>query len=210
MATESKPKTQETLDSWFHKLHAVSRSATEAQKQSSDQSQRGRMVRIEADINAKYDQLDTNNRLSERILTVRKLRDRLSDLKIELEKSILRLSDSKMITENFMVKVSEAQTINVECLTHRDKRRGKEYVSDPVQDELLAEQRLLSEVQGNLQNDIEEAFRQLCIMQDAHTSFHEDIMNKETAIEIDIEQYNMNEKSAQIGFKPYATRKPEW
>ncbi|KAF7261744.1 hypothetical protein EG68_00627 [Paragonimus skrjabini miyazakii] len=68
---------------------------------------------------------------------------------------------------------------------------------------------MLKEIYSDLQGQILQAFETLIRMQEASDAFYTDIADKNEAMHIDIDQYNLNEKSANISFKPFATRKPE-
>ena len=46
-------------------------------------------------------------------------------------------------------------------------------------------------------------------MQEAREEFFGDLQDKTAALEIDITQYNMNEKSPNITYKPNSTRIPK-
>ncbi|KAF8570749.1 hypothetical protein P879_04019 [Paragonimus westermani] len=119
------------------------------------------------------------------------------------------LRDAKRLTEDYLVRLSDAQQMNTEALTHLDHRSQNEYVLDPVEKELKSEQALLKEIYSDLQEQISEAFETLIRMQEASDAFYTDIADKNEAMQIDIDQYNLNEKSANVSFKPFATRKPQ-
>lgn len=73
----------------------------------------------------------------------------------------------------------------------------------------LQEQNLIVECKKLLQSKIDLAFEQLCRMQEAREEFFGDLQDKTAALEIDVTQYNMNEKSPNISYKPNPTRKPK-
>ncbi|KAG5454587.1 Tektin-2 [Clonorchis sinensis] len=209
MATLTKPEEKTDYPSWFTQLHAQSRAATDSRRASSEIRERSRAMRIETDAKTKWDQYDTNNRLVDRIWTLRQWRDELAAQLRRLKERMADLRDTKMLTEDYMVKLADAQQVNTEVLTLMDRRRQGEYILDPVEVELKGEQVLLKEIYDSLQGQILEAFETLIHMQEAADALEKDVADKNEAMRVDIDQYNLTEKSANIGFKPFATRKPE-
>ncbi|VDP94414.1 unnamed protein product [Echinostoma caproni] len=154
------------------------------------------------------DQYDTNNRLADRIWNVRQWRDQLSLQLGRLKERLADLKDAKRVTEDYMVKITDAQQVNTESLTFVDRRKQTEYISDPVETELKEEQTLLKEIQQTLQTQIREAFEKLNQMEEAVGQFCIDIEDKDEAMRIDVDQYNLNERSAYVTYKPFVNRKP--
>ncbi|CAH8569178.1 unnamed protein product [Heterobilharzia americana] len=103
-----------------------------------------------------------------------------------------------------MVKLNDLIGVNTECLTSLDRRCNGEYIDDPVFKELNQERNLLKDdLYNNLQLQINEAFHILIELNDVSQLFYPDITNKNEAIDIDIDVYNMNEKSSSVTFKPF-------
>ncbi|VDQ04863.1 unnamed protein product [Trichobilharzia regenti] len=136
MATATKPDIKGTYPSWFENLHAEGRAAEDSRNLSYDHRQLVRATRIETDIKTKYDQLDTNNRLSDRIWTVRQWRDELINQLNRLKERMTHLRDAKHVTEEFIVKLNDTLGVNTESLTNLDRRRNGENIDDPVFQEL--------------------------------------------------------------------------
>ncbi|KAA0188849.1 Tektin-2 [Fasciolopsis buskii] len=209
MATLTKPEFKRSYPTWFTQIHTESRAATDARNDSASLRDRSRAIRIETDSKTKSDQYDTNNRLADRIWTVRQWRDQLLGQVKRLREKIVDLTEAKRNTENFMVKLADAQQVNTEALTFVDRRKQTEYVSDPVEVRLKEEQKLLKEIQKDLQSQILEAFETLKQLEKAESEFVGSIKDNEEAMRIDIDQYNLNERSAYVTYKPFATRKPD-
>ncbi|THD18357.1 Tektin-2 [Fasciola hepatica] len=209
MATITKPEFKRSYPTWFTQIHTESRAATDARNDSARLRDRSTAIRIETDSKTKSDQYDTNNRFSDRIWTVRRWRDQLMDQVKRLREKMADLSEAKRITENYMVKIADALQVNTEALTFVDRRKQTEYVSDPVEAELKEEQTLLKEIQKDLQSQILEAFEALNQMEKTESEICESIKNKDETVRIDIDQYNLTERSAYVTFKPFATRKPD-
>nr|CAH8863043.1 unnamed protein product [Trichobilharzia regenti] len=209
MATATKPDIKGTYPSWFENLHAEGRAAEDSRNLSYDHRQLVRATRIETDIKTKYDQLDTNNRLSDRIWTVRQWRDELINQLNRLKERMTHLRDAKHVTEEFIVKLNDTLGVNTESLTNLDRRRNGENIDDPVFQELNKERALLIDLKKDLQLQIDDAFHMLNEMSNAAKAFYSDIANKNDAMHIDIDAYNMNEKSSGVGYKPFYDRLPE-
>ncbi|VDQ07996.1 unnamed protein product [Trichobilharzia regenti] len=65
------------------------------------------------------------------------------------------------------------------------------------------------DLKKDLQLQIDDAFHMLNEMSNAAKAFYSDIANKNDAMHIDIDAYNMNEKSSGVGYKPFYDRLPE-
>ena len=71
------------------------------------------------------------------------------------------LGQSKEQTEQALAATAVPLEVSSECLTLRDGRRGLELVTDPVDEQLKKEARLIERVQQDLQQHVDKAFEQL-------------------------------------------------
>ena len=60
-----------------------------------------------------------------------------------------------------------------------------------------------------LQQRIGEGFEQLCLLQEARQQLQADLQDKNIALGIDVEQYNLTDRSPNISFKPDSLRVPK-
>lgn len=60
-----------------------------------------------------------------------------------------------------------------------------------------------------MQQKISDAFEQLCLLQEARQQVQSDLEDKTIAMDIDIDQYNLSDRSAGITFKPDPLRVPK-
>jgi len=60
-----------------------------------------------------------------------------------------------------------------------------------------------------LQAQISDSFEQLCRLQEARQQVLADLQDKNLALDIDVEQYNLTEDSSEISYKPDPTRVPK-
>ncbi|CAH8627065.1 unnamed protein product [Schistosoma rodhaini] len=209
MATVTKPDTKRTYLNWFENLNSERKEAEGYQNISYDHRQSVRAARIETDLNTKYDQIQTNNHLSDRIRILHQWRDKLIVQLNKLKQKENQLKDVKHKTEEFLIQLNDSFDVNIESLTHLDHRQNDENVMDPVFTELNKERDLLKEIQTDLQGQVDKAIHLLVEMNNAAKPFYSDILNKNEAVHIDIDVYNMNETSSCISHKPFCERLPE-
>lgn len=68
---------------------------------------------------------------------------------------------------------------------------------------------MIEAVKRQLQAQISDSFEQLCRLQEARQQVLADLQDKNIALDIDIEQYNLTEDSPDISYKPDPTRVPK-
>ena len=68
---------------------------------------------------------------------------------------------------------------------------------------------MIEAVKRQLQAQISDSFEQLCHLQEARQQVLADLQDKNIALDIDIEQYNLTEDSPDISYKPDPTRVPK-
>lgn len=68
---------------------------------------------------------------------------------------------------------------------------------------------MIEAVKRQLQAQISDSFEQLCRLQEARQQVLADLQDKNIALDIDIEQYNLTEESPEISYKPDPTRVPK-
>ena len=68
---------------------------------------------------------------------------------------------------------------------------------------------MIEAIKKQLQAQISDSFEQLCRLQEARQQVLADLQDKNIALDIDIEQYNLTEDSPDISYKPDPTRVPK-
>lgn len=68
---------------------------------------------------------------------------------------------------------------------------------------------MIEAIKKQLQAQIHDSFEQLCRLQEARQQVLADLQDKNIALDIDIEQYNLTEDSSDISYKPDPTRVPK-
>ena len=54
-----------------------------------------------------------------------------------------------------------------------------------------------------------ESFEQLCLLQEARQQLQADLQDKNVALGIDVDQYNLTDRSQSISYKPDSLRVPK-
>ncbi|CAH8537430.1 unnamed protein product [Schistosoma turkestanicum] len=209
MATATKPDTKRSYSSWFENLNVEKKVVEDSRNQSFNNRQLVKETIIDADISSAFDKFQTNTHLSDRIWTVRQWRDNLINRLNQLKQKASQLKAAQHELEEFMVKLNDSIDVNIECLTHLDHRRDDENIIDPIFVELNKEHDLLKQLHTDLQNQIDESVRLLVEMNDVQKFFYSDILNKNDAVHIDTNVFNMNENSSCVSYKPFCERLPE-
>jgi len=209
MATYVKPATRYATSDWFTSNYTISTNAERQRNASHDIRQEGRFLRNETDNKTKWDQLDNNTRLADRVDHIRKWKDILEKTLADLDKEIADLSESKEQTELALEAKNLPTEVNIENLVTREGRQDIDVVEDEVEDQLLKEKEVIDGIKKQLQTKIDESFEQLCVLQEARQQVLADLQDKNIALGIDVEQYNLTEESPNISFKPDPLRVPK-
>lgn len=74
---------------------------------------------------------------------------------------------------------------------------------------MFQEIEVIEGIRKTLQQRIGESFEQLCLLQEARQQVQADLQDKNIALGIDIDQYNLNDRSSLISYKPDSLRVPK-
>lgn len=127
----------------------------------------------------------------------------------DTEKEIAALSESKGCLEDSLEAKNLPTEVNNENLVTREGRQEIDLVQDEVEDQLHKEQSVIDGIKKQLQQKIDESFEQLCKLQEARQQLLADLQDKNVALGIDVDQYNLTEESPGISFKPDSLRVPK-
>lgn len=209
MATEVRPTTRFQPPDWFTNNYTISTNAERQRTASHQTRQEARYLRNETDSQTKWDQYSNNVRLADRIDEIRKWKEILDKSLADLDKEIADLTEAKDLTENRLEAMNLPTDTVVENLTIREGRHGIDIVQDEVENQLHKEVEVIDGIKKQLQNRISESFEQLCLLQEARQQVQADLQDKNIALGIDIDQYNLTDKSAHISYKPDSLRVPK-
>ena len=136
MATYTKPGTRYAPSDWFTSNYTISTNAERQRSASHDVRQEARQLRNETDNKTKWDQLDNNTRLADRVDNIRKWKEILEKTLADLDKEIADLSEAKEHTENSLQAKNLPTDVAIECLTVREGRQTIDVVEDEVENQL--------------------------------------------------------------------------
>lgn len=74
---------------------------------------------------------------------------------------------------------------------------------------IFQEVEVIEGIKKALQQKVSDSFEQLCLLQEARQQLQADLQDKNLALGIDVDQYNLLDRSPQISFKPDSLRVPK-
>ncbi|XP_067679176.1 tektin-2-like [Haliotis asinina] len=209
MATELRPTTRFQPPDWFTSNYTISTNAERQRDASHQVRQEGRFLRNETDNQTKWDQHSNNVRLADRVDNIRKWKEILEKTLADIDKEIADLTESKEQTEHALEAKNLPLDVAIECLTLREGRQSIDVVQDDPEGQLHKEVEVIEGIKKQLQQRVNESFEQLCLLQEARQQLQADLQDKNIALGIDIDQYNLTDRSPNISFKPDSLRVPK-
>ncbi|XP_067267873.1 tektin-2 [Chanodichthys erythropterus] len=209
MATlSSKPSLHYSVSDWATDNKQISDAAEHKRNISHEIRQAGRALRNETANKTNWDEYDSSRRLSDRINDITRWKENLKACAQEVDAEMDALTLSKEETERALAATVLPLEVTAECLTLREGRRGKELVSDPVEAKLKKEVEVIDGAQRSLQQCIDQAFEQLCRLQEARQQLTIDLQDKIEALDVDMSCLSLTIRSPDISLKPNPTRVP--
>lgn len=209
MATHLKPAPRYATSDWFTSNYAISTNAERQRGASHDVRNEAGFLRNETANKTKWDQHDNNTRLADRVDHIRQWKQTLEKTLADIEKEISDLAQAKENLEDSLEAKNLPTEVNVENLVTREGRQSIDVVVDEVEDQLHRERQVIDGIKKQLQQKIDESFEQMCRLQEARQQVLADLQDKNVAMEIDIDQYNLTENSPSISYKPDPCRIPK-
>ncbi|NXU93141.1 TEKT2 protein, partial [Xiphorhynchus elegans] len=157
---------------------------------------------------AKWDESETRTRLKDRITSVDRWREALAKCLTDIDLEIDALTKAKEAAEDALQAKNLCLDVAIECLTFRESRRDIDVVRDPVEEELHREVKVIEKTKKELQQKVDEAFKQLCILKEARQQLNFDHRHKVEALDLDRQCLSFNVTSGNISFKVNPTRVP--
>ncbi|KAA8586201.1 hypothetical protein FQN60_007770, partial [Etheostoma spectabile] len=207
-ALPAKPGLRHIVSEWRDNNHQLSATAQHERYVSNGIRQEGRSLRNETNCKTTWDESNTSRRLSDRVWDVARWKEALETCAQRVDEEMEALTLSKEQTEQALAATAVPLEVGSECLTLRDGRRGYELATDPVDEQLKKEVELIERVQQVLQQHIDKAFEQLCVLQEVRHQLTADLQNKMDALDIDMSCLSLTIKSPQISLKTNPTRIP--
>ncbi|XP_050839227.1 tektin-2 isoform X2 [Serinus canaria] len=204
-----KPGQRFTLPDWQNNSRLISANAEQQRFNSHHIRQEGRVLRNDTGNQAKWDEHNSRTNLKDRITTVDKWREALAKCLADIDLEIDALSKVKEAAENAIQAKNLCLDVAIECLTFRESRRDIDVVRDPVEEELHKEVKVIEKTKKDLQQRVDDAFRQLCLLKEARQQLSCDHRHKVEALELDRQCVSFNPTSGNISFKVNPTRIPD-
>ncbi|NXW41163.1 TEKT2 protein, partial [Nyctiprogne leucopyga] len=210
MATQSvKPGQRFTLPAWHTNSRLISADAEHQRSASHQVRQEARALRNETNNQTKWDEHDNQTRLAERISSLNRWKETLDKCLADVDAEIDALAKVKEAAERALQAKNLSLDISIECLTLRESRRAIDVVRDAVEEELHKEVKVIDQAKRELQQRVNEAFEQLCLLQEARQQLSCDQQCKVEALELDHMCLSLNANSPSISFKVNPTRVPD-
>ncbi|XP_054658440.1 tektin-2 isoform X2 [Grus americana] len=210
MATLSvKPGQRFTLPDWHTNSHLISADAERQRSASHQVRQEARALRNETNNQTKWDEHDNQTRLAERISSVNRWKETLDKCLADIDVEIDALAKVKEAAERALQAKNLPLDVSIDCLTLRESRRAIDVVRDPVEEELHKEVKVIDKAKRELQQRVDEAFEQLCLLQEVRQQLSRDHRRKMEALEIDRVCLSLGVNSPNISFKVNPTRVPD-
>uniref|UniRef100_A0A3Q3WTP5 Tektin n=1 Tax=Mola mola TaxID=94237 RepID=A0A3Q3WTP5_MOLML len=207
-ALSAKPGLRHSVSEWDSNNQRLSAAAQKERDTSEAIREEGRSLRDQTGCKTTWDERDTSRRLNDRAWDVARCKEALENCAQKLDAEMEALTLSKEQTEEALAATAVPLGVSAECLTLRDGRRGYELVVDPADEQLNKEVALIESVQQVLQQHVDKAFEQLCVLQEARHHLTADLQNKQDALDIDLSCLSLTVKSPQISLKTNPTRIP--
>ncbi|NXJ77269.1 TEKT2 protein, partial [Trogon melanurus] len=209
MATLSvKPGHRFTVPDWHTNSRFISADAERQRSVSHQVRQEARALRNETNNQTKWDEHDNQTRLAERISSVNRWKETLDKCLADIDAEIDALAKVKEAAEHALQAKNLSLDVSIECLTLRESRRAIDVVRDPVEEELHKEVKVIDEAKRELQQRVNEAFEQLCLLEEARQQLSCDHRHKMEVLEIDRVCLSLNVSSPNISLKVNPTRVP--
>ncbi|NWV65899.1 TEKT2 protein, partial [Malurus elegans] len=204
-----KPGQRFTMPDWQNHSLLISADAEQQRYNSHNVRQEGRVLRNETGNQARWDEHNSRTRLNDRVTTIDRWREALARCLTEMDLEIDALTKVKEAAENALQAKNLWLDVAIECLTFRESRRDIDVVRDPVEEELVKEVKTIEKVKKELQQRVDEAFKQLCLLKEARQELSLDHRHKVEALELDRQCLAFNVNSGNISFKVNPTRVPD-
>lgn len=191
---------------WHNSNVILSTTAVRQQGGSTEIRQAARKLRNETDSLTNWDQHDNTTRLYDRMQDVTSWKDKLEQTIAETDQEIAQLTSHKERCETALTNMNTPYEVAHDNLATRSLRVAVDLVDDEVHQELTKEGEVIDSIKNKLKQKVNEAFQQLCALQDADNAMCEDLADKMHSLDVDQQCHGLTNQSANIGFHKKATR----
>jgi len=194
---------------WHARNSKLSEVARNTRDYSHSLRQEAKQLRIDADAKTKWFNYENNVKLNERVRNITEWRDKLDQCLRDLNLEISVQKDAKEACERALEAKNLPLEIALENLNVREGRQEFDVVKDEVEAQLQTEVQLIENIKETLRQRCEESWDCLSKLEEIREIVELDLKDKSEALDIDMTQLDLTEKSANISHKPDATRIPK-
>lgn len=206
VAIYEKPTSHLGLPDWYAKQWELKNLTKKNIDGSFDLRNSSVTLRNETKIQTDWDLRINNSRLDDRVKELKNWHDLFGKLLNKLIKEKTYLQDDKNETEKQLENIELPLQIISQCISMRDCRRSSELTYDEPDTELKKELIVVESAKKLLTDKIHDAWKKLNKLEEVKFELNLDYENKQNAIEIDYESFNLDKNSAGISYKPNSMR----
>merc|ERR1712226_899570 len=194
---------------WHSRNSKLSEVARNTRDYSHALRQEAKQLRIDAEAKTKWFNYENNVKLNERVRNITEWRDKLDQCLRDINLEISVQKDAKEAGERALEAKNLPLEIGLENLNVREGRQEFDVVKDEVEAQLQTEVQLIENIKEKLRQRCEESWDCLAKLEEIREIVELDLKDKSEALDIDMTQLDLTEKSANISHKPDATRIPK-
>merc|ERR1712172_21814 len=194
---------------WHSRNSKLSEVARNTRDYSHALRQEAKQLRIDAEAKTKWFNYENNVKLNERVRNITEWRDKLDQCLKDINLEISVQKDAKEACERALEAKNMPLEIVLENLNVREARQEFDVVKDDVEHQLNTEVQLIENIKEKLRQRCEESWDCLAKLEEIREIVELDLRDKSEALDIDMTQLDLTEKSANISHKPDATRIPK-
>ncbi|KAH8248060.1 hypothetical protein KR038_005712 [Drosophila bunnanda] len=209
VVTMEKPMQHISLTDWYARVNQMRNIADARRSDAFAIRHSSRSLRNETRIEGDWANYETNETLTDRISELNRWRDILEKSFERIVREIDMLQEEKNATERELEALTGPISVIAECLTMRDGRLGSEITYDEADTEIKNELAVLENNQRLLADRCQKAWEKLCRLEEVRFKIGLEIENKVEAVQLDKSQLALDRNSANISYKPDATRNPK-
>eukprot|EP00116_Pleurobrachia_bachei_P001331 sb/3461593/ len=191
---------------WHNSNAIMSTTAVRQQNGSLEIRQAARQLRNDTDSLTNWGQHDNTTRLHDRMQDTTAWKEKLEQTITDTDVEIALLTNHKERCETALQNMNTPFEVAQENLSTRSIRVSIDLVDDEVSQELTREVEVINGIKEKLKQKVNEAFQQVCALQDAYNAMCDDLADKMHSLDVDQQCHGLTNQSANIGFHKNATR----
>lgn len=191
---------------WHNSNSIISTTAVRQQGGSLEIRQAARKLRNDTHSVTNWGQHDNTTRLLDRMQDIIAWKDKLEQTIADTDVEIAELTSHKERCTTALTNMTTPHDMALDNLATREMRVSIDLVEDEVHQELNKEVEVINGIKDKLQQKVNEAFQQLCALQDAYNTMCDDLADKLHCLDVDQQCHGLTNQSANIGFHKKSMR----